>query len=573
MRQAGGTTAIPYQEPQATRVSTIKNITPKDLLQNFILKYCAKRSPGEVDAALKALQEEQHNIKVACTQAAALEVEARSPLTAKQRWRIPIVLVKLNKGKVLDAEDTKIWDGVSRNFQTTEDIEQVTTFTCSAQQAAKQTTQIPIHSLREVVEAVKPQYQQLDLTKVRGAGAGAGGSAGVDCKTVRTGAKLAHSDSHHRPMESPVRSPMPTPRAISRATSSRLLAGTATSQARAQCAAEDSHPTTKTAHKKMMKRGSSRIALGSSTSHNNSATNSKNNSRSNSRRCPHVNARLHLSGPRDAGDASQENSAGPEVDLSEWEGSPGIAGNTRESFVGMVAAQLSFLATAVSTKFKSPSQRYFSVKTEDVVSEGRVYCEVNGDAGPVPVQTSPPNSARVTGTTPNVELVSSLPRHLSSFISFLNRGKSSSRSLQSVKSEKRDERYSPEQSIPLSGNNVTAAAAPPCNPVQTDVVGREETMGEIRVVQGGAVPSKRRSYFGTLLASLVRADSEHAEACVSAGAHSGPLFTPQTDLVHTGDKNKPTGLTSWLPWGHSTASSATVVPINLAEYTRAQFAE
>ena len=522
-----------------------------------------------MDAALRALQAEQYNLGVTCTQAAALEVEASVPLTAKQRWRIPIVLVKLNKGKILDAEDTKIWDGVSRNFKTTEDIEQVTS---PVQQVALETTQIPLKCFLEVVEAVKPQYQQLNLTKVRGAGAS--GSVRADCKTVRTGAKVAHSDSRHRPMESPARSPIPTPRAISRATSSRLLAGTATSQARAQCAAEDSHPTTKAAHKKMVKRGSSRMAHGSSTSHNNSTNNSKNNSRSNSRRFPLVNARSHLSAPRDAGDASQENSAGPEVDLSEWTDSPGVAGNMRDSFVGMVAAQLSSLATAVSSKFKSPSRRSFSVKTEDMVSEGRVYYEVNGDAGPVPVQTSPPGSARVIGTAPTVEPVSSLSRQLSGLISFLKRNKSSSRSLQSVKSDKQHDRYGPEENIPLSGNNATAAAAPPCNPVQTDVApGREETVNER--VQGGAVPSMRRSYFGTLLASLVRANSGHAAVDAIESSNSGPLFTPQTKVANTGDKKKRIAgsLTSWLPWGHSPASSATVVPVNLAEITGAQFAE
>lgn len=528
---------------------------------------------------MKALQEEQRNLDITCTQAAVLESQASVPLTAKQRWRIPIVLVHLNKGKILDAEDTKIWDGVSRNFKTAEDIERVTQATVEqvtspAQLAAEKATKKPIMNFRQVVEAIQPRYKQITLNRgVIGAGAGTAIHAWADSKAheARMREKLEHSNGRHRPMETPVRSPLPTPRAISRASSSRLLAGTATSQARAQCAAEDNSPTPKTAHKKFVKRGSSRLAHGSSTSHNNSAHNSKNNSRnnsrSNSRQISHVNTRSHVSGPRHAGDASQENSAGPEVDLSEceWADSPGIAEITRESFVGMVAAQLSSFATAVSSKFKSPSERPSSVKMEGAV------CEVNGDVGPMPVQTSPPDSTRVTGNKPSVGPASSLPRQLSGFISFLKGGKSSSHSLKSVQSDKHD-KYGPEETIPISGNNATATAGSQCHPVITEgAPGREETMSAR--VPGGAVPGKRRSYFGILFASLVRANSGHAEAYVPAGANSGPFFTPQTELANRGDKIKPSGLTSWLPWSHTTASSATVVPVNLAEYTRAQFAE
>ena len=157
-----------------------------------------------------------------------------------------------------------------------------------------------------------------------------------------------------------------------------------------------------------------------SISHNNSTNNSKNNSKSNSRRFPHINARSHLSGPHDAGDARQENSAGPEVDLSEWADSPGMAGNTRESFVGMVAAQLSSFVAAVSSKFKSPSERPSSVKMKGTV------CKVNGDPGPVPMQTSPPDSTGAVGDVTTAAPPTFFPRQLSGLVSFLRRGKSSS---------------------------------------------------------------------------------------------------------------------------------------------------
>lgn len=128
--------------------------------------------------------------------------------------------------------------------------------------------------------------------------------------------------------------------------------------------------------------------------------------------------------------------------------------------------------------------------------------------------------------------------------------------------------------FPFSGDNTTDAA-PQCTPVITEgAPGREETMSE-RVQGGGAVPSKRRSYFGILLASLVRANSGNAAVDATESSNSGPLFTPQTKVANTGDKKKRIAgsLTSWLPWGHSPASSATVVPVNLAEFTGAQFAE
>lgn len=181
-------------------------------------------SPGEVDAAVKALEEEQRCLDETCTRAAVLEAEAHQPLSLKNRWRIPIVLIKMDKGKVLNAGDGQIWEAVSKNLKTKEDIERVTkvtghSVTSSAQQAAKKA----LKSTRSCHSSPPSTYR--------------------------------------KPVDSPVRSSAPTPRSISR-TSSRLLADTATSQSRAQCAAEDNSAVRKVVHgKKPMKRGHSKRQL------------------------------------------------------------------------------------------------------------------------------------------------------------------------------------------------------------------------------------------------------------------------------------------------------------------------
>lgn len=46
-------------------------------------------------------------------------------LTYKERWRIPLVLVKLSKNRTLSETDSKIWAAVSSTFYSQEDIDSV----------------------------------------------------------------------------------------------------------------------------------------------------------------------------------------------------------------------------------------------------------------------------------------------------------------------------------------------------------------------------------------------------------------------------------------------------------------
>ena len=65
---------------------------------NNFFQHTLKCSPGEVEAALNALKREKRALDSSCAQAAVLEAEAHAPLSSKQRWRIPIVLIKMDKG-------------------------------------------------------------------------------------------------------------------------------------------------------------------------------------------------------------------------------------------------------------------------------------------------------------------------------------------------------------------------------------------------------------------------------------------------------------------------------------------
>eukprot|EP01032_Pedospumella_encystans_P025821 gene25821-29172_t len=52
---------------------------------------------GEVDAAIHALAEEQRNLKEHCDKALESQAQTHVPLGVKERWRIPIILAKIEK--------------------------------------------------------------------------------------------------------------------------------------------------------------------------------------------------------------------------------------------------------------------------------------------------------------------------------------------------------------------------------------------------------------------------------------------------------------------------------------------
>lgn len=573
-----------------------------------------------MDAALQALEEERVQLKASCEEAAIHHTEASVPLTVKERWRIPIVLIKMDKGKVLNAGDAKIWAAVSRNLKTQADIDRVTkvtmrTVTTKAQLDAK--------------NAVKRRYH-------------------APSPANRVGASPARS-----PMPTP-RSQSVTPRATPRNASSRLYAGTVTSQTRAQCSAEDNAvaPTTPKTPKKLAKRGSSSRAI--------PVRNSSKVLRRASTR-----SRMSGSGSRDNNDANVDNSVEPDIDYS---GSMdysaaliGIGENTRGSFVSQVAAGLSTLAASFSTKTKpstasSKASRGMSTKTEPYEAE----------AGQFPTQAS------FGAASGDLSDPAPVHHHLSDLVSYLVRGKSSSHNLTG---ERHTDKYAEatansddivaaastgKHKIDQTGHTNTLPASAPMS-TEPSLVGtsrkHEDSKDKDRTATVG--PTKRRSFFGAMLAPFVRADSNHSHMSANTGAHGNDggdhPDSPMTRGAHSSSnshktKTVPTkrrsffgallsslgradsghsvasanasvanmsmangsvanasvangsvneeadavgelpgveaihkikpghhstiseSLTSWLPWGHGHAA-ATVVPVDLAEFTRTQLAE
>ena len=451
-------------------------------------------SPGEVDAAFKALEEEKRGLDATCAKAAILEAEAHAPLSGKERWRIPLVLIKMDKGKVLSAGDAKIWDHVSRSLKTQADIKRATditvqTATSPAQQAAEKAALKPLNSFRQVVNALKPF--RLNLTKVNGAGVGAGAGVGNEYKVrdsrsrekselssrrnssprnsgriaasagVGADAKARDSRSREKSELSSRRNSSPRNSGRIAATSSRLLAGTATSQARAQCAAEDSHPTHKTTHKRLLKRGNSKSGYSNNTSKRSLRMSANSESRDNS-------------------DAVSDLCVSPDADHSgilDCSSPLGVIGeNARAGFVNQVAAGLSSFAASFSAKNKVPA-------ASCTVSKG-----ANEEADP------------------------------------------------------KTERYNSVVDAVVDKDNVCTEAATRHNSlkpsVETDKARADAVAGAH--AKSGAARGKRGSYFGTLLASLVRGDSSES-LCSRDKAREPPV----QDLSLS---KKPSGMSGWLPW-------------------------
>lgn len=465
-----------------------------------------------MDAALKALEDEKRSLDATCTQAAELHAEATVTLTVKERWRIPIVLGKLDKGKTLNAGDSNIWEAVSRNIATQEDIDRATkvtvqTVTTPAQQAAKKA------------------------------------------------AKAAPSSAHyatplaHKVSESPARSPLPTPRAISRANSSRLFAGTVTSQLRVQCASEDNSPvpapTPKAHTKKLVKQKSSRTAHGTPHSKGHRAHN-----------------RAHTHGQRDRSDANVENDSGDDPDFDHSGSLDALAGieeSARGGFISQVAAGLSSIAASVSSKLMP------STASAKEVESGET--EIN--------------DALTMEVTPQ-------HHHLADLVTFLMEGKSTS---QSLKTSTISEKYTAENT------SASEDAATQSNLVNTGFANRNISLttsadAPVSLVcasatktntgtgTSAAVPAKRRSYFGTLLAALVGTDDKQASG--SAKAASGYIESEREGTVNdvtaaekgsfshdSPPRSKPTADTpvgTFMPWSsssHGNLASATVVPVDL----------
>lgn len=77
-----------------------------------------------MDQAIAALEEEKGKLHTECDRAGELQHIAEmstKPLSSKQRWRIPIVFIKVSNSKRLNAHDAKIWSAVTQNMRTEED--------------------------------------------------------------------------------------------------------------------------------------------------------------------------------------------------------------------------------------------------------------------------------------------------------------------------------------------------------------------------------------------------------------------------------------------------------------------
>ena len=70
-----------------------------------------------VEQALTALKEEKKELHESTTNAAEL-----AGLNNRQRWRMPLVINKVDRGERLNANDRKIFSGVQANMKTEEDI-------------------------------------------------------------------------------------------------------------------------------------------------------------------------------------------------------------------------------------------------------------------------------------------------------------------------------------------------------------------------------------------------------------------------------------------------------------------
>jgi hypothetical protein len=159
----------------------------------------SSNSKGEADAAFEALQADWKTLREECTEALKMESQAGVLLSVKERWRIPIVLKKLSKGKRLNVTDSKIWAAVGGNIKTQEDVDRVTNATIA----------FPVKLVPSA------------------------GLARIDTALRRS------QTSSNSPCRTPNRSPMTTPRRgsvtppRSRASSQRFDAGTFSSQSKA----------------------------------------------------------------------------------------------------------------------------------------------------------------------------------------------------------------------------------------------------------------------------------------------------------------------------------------------------
>lgn len=185
----------------------------------------------EINEAQLALQEAQNNLEEQCNKAIQLQTEVSAQLSSKERWRIPLVLVKLSKNRALNEIHEKIWTAVASNLKSQEDIDTLTTT-----------------ALRMVPPLKTPTHRH------------------------NSSSRGPHNTRENG--STPNRSPCPTPRAAPRtnATSQRLFSGTVSSLNRAQRIAQEEDPSPRP----LLKRANSRGVASTSARKASKRINSKN---------------------------------------------------------------------------------------------------------------------------------------------------------------------------------------------------------------------------------------------------------------------------------------------------------
>eukprot|EP01032_Pedospumella_encystans_P015304 gene15304-17512_t len=459
---------------------------------------------GAVQATLAALEEDKRSLLANRQQAAVLEAEVRAQLSGKQRWRIPIVLIKMDKGKVLSAGDNTIWEHVSHSLKTQADIERV---------------------------------------------------AEITLQTATTEAQLAAKKAL-KGVKSPARP------VVSRANSSRLLAGTATSQTRTQYVEEDNSvvPSLLRANSKQnIKRSSSNRALHGKGLHR---------------------MKSRLSASRENSASFLDTSADQEPEhpdaLDNSESLNPISENLRAGFASQVAASLTSFVNSISTKLKPSTM---SLKLGAVSSETAISPQTSFYVVPVPQMDQ-----ELDGVPAELPF---LHRQLADLVSYIASGKFLSPSLKAnglnTPVNVSSDEFVGTVLASVEHQVLTGSTSQRGKNNETPNAGSGSTLPIISV-KVRTTPGKRRSFTETLLAMLVREDSMQASA--SGNALSTLFFTNlqpvRKDTFDTSGElllqdlprsSKPSGVSSWLPWRREPSSSAKVVPDNLAEYTRAQFAD
>ena len=113
-----------------------------------------------VEETLAALNRDTGALQESCEVAAALCDLNDKPLTAKERWRMPLVIGKVDRGQRLNAKDTRIFGRVQFNMQTDQDL-------AAMNNVMNRTTAISTSNSTTVSTATTPRSRSLTPSSSR----------------------------------------------------------------------------------------------------------------------------------------------------------------------------------------------------------------------------------------------------------------------------------------------------------------------------------------------------------------------------------------------------------------------